>query len=559
MIRRILLSLLIIIGLAANSHALVRNIQDDHKVVYHVIDSSGDHVGSQTVTLKIQRVSDGAWFDFNDSSFKTSAWTSKSTNLTEDSTEGFYHYTFNPPAGETSAEQYVFLVDNADATYGDHQSEVVSYQDLNPWDDSTRTLTAGTKDAEIDSILTDTNELQTDDVPGLIAALNDVSTAEVNTQVDTALSDIGLDHLLSASVAGTDVTDNSIIAYMVSKSATADWDSFRGRFYGRTADRHPRCFEHFRRYSRRRGIFKRYLNESQALKGEIMDYLKKDSASTLLITIPGSSSGDTVTYNIYDTSGTVLASGNMTFVVDEIWSVSYDPSSDSLAVGDRIVLKVNDTTITSKRENYYEIVTGDPSIPGSESSTSVVAMCNAALVQLGKPTIVSLDDNNENARRCKVLYDQVRRMVLEAHPWNGCTKQAELNLLSSTPEFEWSYIFQLPTDCLRPVKSDQDVGNERLWEQKGDKIYTDHGTLKMEYIYDCKDTTLFSQGLRLAISARLEAELAYTVTGSTTLAETKLAIYQEIKLPEAKSIDAQVGRSQRQDDEYDAWEQSRYA
>jgi len=56
--------------------------------------------------------------------------------------------------------------------------------------------------------------------------LNDVSTAEVNTQVDLGLSDIGLDHLVSASVTGTDITDNSIIARMVSKSATADWDSF---------------------------------------------------------------------------------------------------------------------------------------------------------------------------------------------------------------------------------------------------------------------------------------------------------------------------------------------
>ena len=56
--------------------------------------------------------------------------------------------------------------------------------------------------------------------------LNDVSAAEVNTQVDTALSDIGLDHLIAASVTGTDIADNSIIARMVSKSATADWDSF---------------------------------------------------------------------------------------------------------------------------------------------------------------------------------------------------------------------------------------------------------------------------------------------------------------------------------------------
>ena len=39
------------------------------------------------------------------------------------------------------------------------------------------------------AILADTNELQTDDVPGLIAALNDVSTAQVNAEVDTALAD----------------------------------------------------------------------------------------------------------------------------------------------------------------------------------------------------------------------------------------------------------------------------------------------------------------------------------------------------------------------------------
>jgi hypothetical protein len=50
--------------------------------------------------------------------------------------------------------------------------------------------TAAEVRAEIDSnstqlaaIVADTDELQTDDVPGLIAALNDVSTAEVNAEV----------------------------------------------------------------------------------------------------------------------------------------------------------------------------------------------------------------------------------------------------------------------------------------------------------------------------------------------------------------------------------------
>ena len=41
--------------------------------------------------------------------------------------------------------------------------------------------------AETALIVADTNELQTDDVPGLIAALNDISTANVLTQVNAAL------------------------------------------------------------------------------------------------------------------------------------------------------------------------------------------------------------------------------------------------------------------------------------------------------------------------------------------------------------------------------------
>ncbi|MHA2250154.1 MAG: hypothetical protein ACXAD7_07320 [Candidatus Kariarchaeaceae archaeon] len=52
------------------------------------------------------------------------------------------------------------------------------------------------------------------------------ATNQINTEADTALSDIGLDHLVSAAVIGTDVTDNSIIAQIVSGSVTADWDDF---------------------------------------------------------------------------------------------------------------------------------------------------------------------------------------------------------------------------------------------------------------------------------------------------------------------------------------------
>lgn len=49
---------------------------------------------------------------------------------------------------------------------------------------------------------------------------------EINATVDTALTDVGLDHMVAAAVVGTDVTDDSIIARIVSKAATADWDTY---------------------------------------------------------------------------------------------------------------------------------------------------------------------------------------------------------------------------------------------------------------------------------------------------------------------------------------------
>jgi hypothetical protein len=74
-------------------------------------------------------------------------------------------------------------------------------------------------------------EAQTDGIGAAGAGLTAVPwnaawDAEVQSEVNDGLVALGLDHLVSASVTGTDITDNSIIAKMVSKSATADWDSF---------------------------------------------------------------------------------------------------------------------------------------------------------------------------------------------------------------------------------------------------------------------------------------------------------------------------------------------
>lgn len=119
------------------------------------------------------------------------------------------------------------------------------------WDENTTGHTASGSFGEqvkndIDAILIDTAELQEDWTDGgrldLIVDAILVDTAEIgtagagltavpwnsawDTEVDDRLVAIGLDHLVSTSVAGTDIADNSIIAQLVSSSATADWDDF---------------------------------------------------------------------------------------------------------------------------------------------------------------------------------------------------------------------------------------------------------------------------------------------------------------------------------------------
>lgn len=53
-----------------------------------------------------------------------------------------------------------------------------------------------------------------------------ITTSDINAEVDTAIEDYGLDHLVSTSATGTDIADNSIFAQLVSTEATADWDDY---------------------------------------------------------------------------------------------------------------------------------------------------------------------------------------------------------------------------------------------------------------------------------------------------------------------------------------------
>jgi hypothetical protein len=86
---------------------------------------------------------------------------------------------------------------------------------------------------DLDAMNTNINDIETDTAvigaagAGLTAVpWNAAWDAEVESEANDALVALGLDHLINAAVVGADVTNNSIIAKLVSASATADWDDF---------------------------------------------------------------------------------------------------------------------------------------------------------------------------------------------------------------------------------------------------------------------------------------------------------------------------------------------
>lgn len=168
-----------------------------------------------------------------------------------------------------------------------------------------------------------------------------------------------------------------------------------------------------------------------------------------------------------------------------------------------------------------------------------VSICSNALRKLGDDPITSLSDNTERARLCNAFYEPTRDAVLRSHPWNFAIARASLSKLTSTPAFDYSYEYTLPTNpyCLRVLKMEYD---DYEFKVEGRKLLTDEGTAKILYVAKITDTAQFDPMFTEVLTARLAAELAYAITGSNGMSKQMWELY-DIKISEARSIDGLEG------------------
>ncbi|RKZ09465.1 hypothetical protein DRQ25_06305 [Candidatus Fermentibacteria bacterium] len=110
------------------------------------------HSGVTAIAFGIRRVSDGQWYDFNDSSFKASGWTTKHQALTEDD-DGLWTYDTGWPIPDVNAVYHLqWKITDATGTYWELGSKII---------------------------------------------VNSAGVAATPTDIATALTDIHLDHLLA--------------------------------------------------------------------------------------------------------------------------------------------------------------------------------------------------------------------------------------------------------------------------------------------------------------------------------------------------------------------------
>lgn len=184
---------------------------------------------------------------------------------------------------------------------------------------------------------------------------------------------------------------------------------------------------------------------------------------------------------------------------------------------------------------------------------TVVSICNSALIKCGvDTTISSLLDDSKEARLCNALYETVRDELLEEAYWNFATKRATLAQIATNPAFNYSYQYQLPSDCVR-VKSLDDASMAFKIEEG--KLLTNDSTAKLVYISNAVPVARYSAKFREALAWRLAANIAFSFNQSSSQRDSLIGIAEQW-LSKAKTDDAQNDFMDRF--QQDIWLDSRY-
>ncbi len=167
--------------------------------------------------------------------------------------------------------------------------------------------------------------------------------------------------------------------------------------------------------------------------------------------------------------------------------------------------------------------------------TSIVDICNNALIRIGSKTITSLTSGDKVSNACNSIYAQTRDSLLRQHLWNFAVKRIELASEDTTPAFGYDYTYPLPADFIR-VKELDDTDDRYKIEQGS--LLSNSSSVKLVYIARIEDVAKYDPLFLEALIVSLALKLSYILIGSNSREQALKDELQRVMFL-AKQVDGQ--------------------
>ncbi len=166
---------------------------------------------------------------------------------------------------------------------------------------------------------------------------------------------------------------------------------------------------------------------------------------------------------------------------------------------------------------------------------------NRALRLLKAQRITAPGSKNSNV--LDDVFDEVRDELLRGHTWRFASKLEKLARSSTTPAFEFTYGYVLPSDWMRTVAvHDNDAGTGRVKFREGELaevgvLFSSVEDLYLEYVYRVTDPNRMPPDFRTAFAFELAVNCP-GISNASAAALDGLRVEASKKRTRAKSADA---------------------
>lgn len=180
--------------------------------------------------------------------------------------------------------------------------------------------------------------------------------------------------------------------------------------------------------------------------------------------------------------------------------------------------------------------------------SSVVEICNIALIRCGSDTIASLTEpGKKGARLCNAMYEPTRDALLRSHPWNFAMRRATLARLPDAPDHEFDFQYGLPDDCLK-IEGLYFEGCSEAWPHRIERsrdgtskvLLTNATTVWLAYVSKVTDPNLMDAVFRQALALSLAAAICSALSDNAALTKVIVEEAREA-VTEAKVVDSHEG------------------